>query len=139
MSQKPSIPTGSTKSEIRCLAVFVSAWMWCLGLGFGQNTGTGSSAVTSSAAAALCGLAAWFTYHIVSQQNNGLIIVTLNAPAIWSLHAPFWSIVSHFLPMSVAVAGLIGLSARGLEAWKARKLTPGPTQPLYDAQFDHPT
>lgn len=139
MSPKTSISAGSTKAEIRCLAVLMAAMMWGFGLGLAGHSGTDfSQACSMSAAAVLCGFASWLTYHIVGRQNNGLLVIGLSLSSILRDSGTFWTIVATFLPLSIAMGSFFGLMARGLEAMKTRKHAPVLPGPLYDAQLDHP-
>jgi hypothetical protein len=141
MSPKTSASTGSTKGGIRFLAVIMAAGMWFFGLCLGDYLGMSLSRASSlSSAAILCGLAAWLAYHLVGRQNNGLIMI---ASCFGSLMREdqtqtFGAIVATFLPCWVAVGALIGLTARGLDALKAKKRAAALPGPLYDAQLDHP-
>jgi hypothetical protein len=137
MTPKASTGKENTKAQIRKAAVLGAASILGVGIALGLCFGrTFPQAFSDGTAAALAGLAGWFTYHTVSRQNNGLILLGMNiAPLMRDNYIPFLPAISILLLANVPIAWIIGLSARVLERHK-----PDPClgDPLFDAQIDHP-
>jgi hypothetical protein len=139
MGKPASISTETTKAQIRCMAAFLTFMAWAAGLGLGAQHGKDFSEASSAAiVAALCGLAGWITYHIVSRQNNGLAFL-ITAPCLsrsfWQ-HPPSLGPVTQLLLLQVMLGLVFGFSARGLNVWKAKRSATRHAEPLYDAQLD---
>ena len=135
MSQKTIHPPGSTRADIRRLAVILTPVIWCICLGMGLHYGkTVPQAISTATAASLAGLASWFAYHLVSRQNNGVLMVMFPGVNLYSrTYVPSWPTFCYSFLVYVAIACFIGLTARVLTR---KKPTPVLSEPMYDPQVD---
>lgn len=135
MGRKDSNSQGSTRAQIIFVAVVMTPVLWWAIVAMLEVVGEKNPHLyASTAAAMLCGLTAWLTYHIVSRENNGLFMVVC-CQWIAQLDRPFFSLMLTFLPFSVAMGGLFGLMARFLYRKRSR---PRSSEPLFDPQLDQP-
>lgn len=123
-----------TDAQIRRAAVVTALVMWgygtVLGLCYGR---TSSQAVSDAAAAAISGLLAALTYHIVSGNYKLFYFVIPLMPMIQDRRTPFWGMISFALIYWVPMAALIGLLQRRR---KRPGGIPGSADPLFDANVD---
>ena len=140
MGPKTPVTLEATKAQMCLIAASLTFVAWAFGLGFAVREGKGFSQASSAAAVdAVCGLAGWVAYHIVTRRNNafgGFVILAICPSHSTSQYPLSLSSAAHFLLLQIAIGLLLGLIRRGLNALMARKPAAGRSGPLYDAELD---
>ncbi len=137
MVPNAKINDGNSKTRIRMLAIFFSAAI-ILPINvarISQPTSEMAHAWTLATACALSGLAAWFAYHLVSRENNGLGVLVLGLYDPVRPTESFGSALAFLLSIHLTIGLIIGLSARAIRTRKSRPKV-ADREPMYDPQID---